>query len=84
MEVCSANDDLTGKPGKFTFVACTDCTLVYQQPRIPIEGIKAFYSDEYIAHRKQTQWGPLTKFYEWAMGKHDRDKAALVRALRRM
>ena len=78
-EVCRVNDDLTGKPGDFTFVACAGCTLVYQQPRIPLDGIKAFYSDEYIAHRRKTQWGPLTGLYAWGMGKHDRDKVALVR-----
>ena len=31
-----------------------------------------------IAHRKKTDWGPLTPLYEWAMGKHDRDKVDLV------
>ena len=27
-----AEDDLTGKPGVFTFVRCVDCGLVYQNP----------------------------------------------------
>ncbi|UCG72354.1 MAG: class I SAM-dependent methyltransferase [Chromatiales bacterium] len=71
-------DDLTGKPGRFTFVACEDCGLAYQNPRLKLPFIGAYYDDEYIAHRKKTDWGPLTPLYEWAMGKHDRDKLALV------
>src|SRR4051794_2664604 len=52
----SANDDLTGKPGTFTFVRCNDCGLAFQNPRVHIAHIKSFYDDEYIAHRKKTDW----------------------------
>ncbi len=31
-----AEDDLTGKPGKFSFVQCAGCGLVYQSPRIDV------------------------------------------------
>jgi SAM-dependent methyltransferase len=74
-----AEEDLTGKPGRFTFVTCSDCGLAYQNPRLKLECIGAYYDDEYIAHRKKSDWGLLTPLYEWAMGKHDRDKLALVR-----
>ncbi len=74
----TAQEDLTGKPGDFTFVECQDCKLVYQHPRLPIEQIKAYYDDEYIAHRKQQSWGVLTPFFEWLMTKLDRDKDAVV------
>lgn len=73
-----AEDDLTGKPGRFRFVACSGCGLAYQNPRLKPEHIGAYYDDEYIAHRKKTDWGWLTPLYERAMGKHDRDKLALV------
>jgi ubiquinone/menaquinone biosynthesis C-methylase UbiE len=75
----SGNDDLTGKPGRFKFVKCTSCGLVYQNPRIAIEGIKEFYDNEYIAHRKKSDWGVLTRFYNRAMEKHDREKDKIVR-----
>lgn len=71
-------DDLTGKPGRFTFVTCDECGLAFQNPRLKMEHIGAYYDDEYIAHRKRTDWGPLTPLYTWTMDKHDRDKAALV------
>lgn len=73
-----AEDDLTGKPGTFQFVTCDACGFAYQNPRLKFKHIGAYYDDEYIAHRKKTDWGVLTPFYEWAMGKHDRDKLSLV------
>jgi SAM-dependent methyltransferase len=74
-----AQDDLTGKPGNFRFVTCLDCGLAYQNPRLRLERIKDYYDDEYIAHRKKTDWGVLTPLYNRAMQKLDRDKVALVR-----
>jgi SAM-dependent methyltransferase len=72
-------DDLTGKEGKFLYVICGGCGLVYQNPRLTVSHIKEFYDSEYIAHRKKKDWGALTPLYEWAMSKHDRDKEKLVR-----
>ena len=74
-----AEDDLGGRPGRFSFRRCASCDLVYQSPRLRFEHIGFYYDDEYIAHRKKTNWGVLTPLYDWAMGKHDRDKLALVR-----
>lgn len=74
-----AEDDLGGRPGRFQFVRCTVCGLVYQSPRLDIEAIKAWYDEEYLAHRKQANWGPLTRVVDWAMAGHDRRKLALVR-----
>lgn len=71
-------DDLTGKEGKFLYVKCKPCQLVYQKPRLPISQIKEFYDSEYIAHRKKKDWGILTPLYEKAMSKHDREKDKLV------
>jgi SAM-dependent methyltransferase len=74
----TGEDDLTGKEGKFLYVKCSRCGLVYQNPRLPVEKIKEFYDSEYIAHRKTKDWGPLTPLYNHAMQKHDRDKEKLV------
>jgi 2-polyprenyl-3-methyl-5-hydroxy-6-metoxy-1,4-benzoquinol methylase len=73
-----AEDDLTGKPGRFTFVTCRGCGLRYQNPRLTVERIGAYYDDEYIAHRKKSDWGVLTGFFNWVMDRHDRQKDALV------
>ena len=73
-----AEDDLTGKPGRFTFVTCDECGLRYQNPRLRIEHVLEYYDDEYIAHRKKSDWGVLTGFFNWVMDRHDRQKDALV------
>ena len=75
----SAQDDLTGKPGTFPFVRCLDCGLRYQHPRLDIESIKAFYDDEYIAHRKKQDFGILTPVYRHIMDALDRKKERIVR-----
>jgi SAM-dependent methyltransferase len=73
----SAQDDLTGRPGTFHFVRCVACGLAYQNPRVPLERIGAYYDDEYIAHRKK-RWGVLAPLFERAMNKLDADKDRLV------
>jgi len=75
----SAQDDLGGKPGTFTFVTCSTCGLVYQCPRIPLERIAAYYDDEYVSHRHRVDWGPFTRLYERAMSSHDRKKVEIAR-----
>ena len=73
-----AQDDLGGTPGTYHFVRCTRCGLAYQNPRIPVERIGAFYDDSYIAHRKKRDWGVLTPLFERAMNKLDADKDRLA------
>src|SRR5205814_3432973 len=58
-----AEDDLTGKPGRFTFVRCGRCGLAFQNPRVSIDRIRDYYDDEYIAHRR-TNWGLLNKAFD--------------------
>jgi SAM-dependent methyltransferase len=74
----TAQDDLTGKPGLFHFVRCAVCGLAYQNPRITLERIGDYYDDQYIAHRKKRNWGPLTPLFERAMNKLDADKDRLI------
>lgn len=73
-----AEDDLGGTPGRFQFVRCSRCTLVYQNPRVTLDAIAAYYDDTYIAHRKKRNWGLLTPLFERAMNKLDADKARIV------
>ena len=78
-ELLIAQDDLTGKPGNFRFVTCDSCGLAYQNPRVSLSHIRLFYDNEYVAHRKKSDWGLLRPLFERAMGKLDRKKEAIVR-----
>ncbi len=74
----TAEDDLTGKPGRFPFVVCAECGFSYQSPRIDVEHIKEYYDNEYIAHRKKQNWGPFGNLVEQAMERLDRNKTGIV------
>lgn len=73
----SAVDDLTGRPGRFTFVRCDGCGLAYQSPRLTLDHVKSYYGEGYIAHRR-TSWGVLSPFFDWVMGALDRAKVRIV------
>jgi SAM-dependent methyltransferase len=73
-----AEDDLGGTPGRFRFVRCSNCDLVYQNPRVTLDAIGAYYDDSYIAHRKKRDWGILTPLFERSMHKLDVDKGRIV------
>jgi SAM-dependent methyltransferase len=74
----AAEDDLTGRPGRFTFVTCANCGLVYQDPRLTLEAVKPYYDTEYIAHQESRRWGILAPLFSAAMGSLDRAKLRLV------
>jgi 2-polyprenyl-3-methyl-5-hydroxy-6-metoxy-1,4-benzoquinol methylase len=74
----SAEDDLTGRPGRFTFVRCNHCGLIYQSPRLTLDGIKPFYDEEYLAHRRRTDWGWLSPLFAAAMNSLDREKLRIT------
>ena len=57
----TAEDDLGGTPGTFRFVRCTRCGLAYQNPRVALEHIGAYYDDEYIAHRQEARLGRCSR-----------------------
>ena len=73
-----AEDDLGGTPGRFRFVRCSNCELVYQNPRVPLGAIGAYYDDAYIANRKNRDWGLLTPLFDRAMDRLDVQKARIV------
>jgi SAM-dependent methyltransferase len=74
-----AEDDLTGRPGRFTFVRCDECGLVYQAPRLTPAHVRPYYETDYIAHQAPARWGPLAPLFAWAMGSLDRAKIRLTR-----
>ena len=72
-----AQDDLGGTPGTFRFVRCSNCGLAYQNPRVSLPHIGAYYDDSYIAHRRNS-WGLLAPLFERAMDRLDMKKSRIV------
>jgi ubiquinone/menaquinone biosynthesis C-methylase UbiE len=46
-----AKDRAHGIKGSFTYVQCKDCGLVYMNPQISLEDVKAFYPADYSPHK---------------------------------
>jgi SAM-dependent methyltransferase len=47
----NAKDRLHGISGSFTYVKCINCGLVYMNPQISLEDLKAFYPNDYEPHK---------------------------------
>jgi len=75
----AAEDDLTGRPGRFTFRRCRACGLVYQTPRLTIERVRDYYDEDYLAHRPRADWGRMSPLVDWAMGAIDREKLRICK-----
>jgi SAM-dependent methyltransferase len=75
----AGEDDLTGRPGRFTYVRCIRCALVYQTPRLTLDRIRSYYDGDYIAHQPGSRWGLLAPLFRSAMQSLDRRKLRIVR-----
>jgi SAM-dependent methyltransferase len=49
-----AKDRAHGIGGSFTYVRCINCGLVYMNPQISPEDVKAFYPDDYAPYRSRS------------------------------
>lgn len=57
-----ALDRLHGITGRFDYVECLDCGLVYMNPQVAVESIPALYPADYSPHQKPKPAGtPKTK-----------------------
>jgi hypothetical protein len=74
----AAEDDLTGRPGRFTYVTCRNCRLTFLAPRLKRDYAEAFYDLDYVRRRGRADWGWLTPLYESVRERHDRTKRAFL------
>lgn len=51
-------DRLMNLPGRFTFVRCTTCGLVYQWPQLPWDELKRYYEGDYVSYAGVVQDEP--------------------------
>jgi hypothetical protein len=74
----AAEDDLTGRPGRFTYVRCRNCRLAFAQPRLRAEHAESYYDLAYVRLRGRPDWGWLTPLYERVRPRHEREKRAFL------
>jgi hypothetical protein len=73
-----AEDDLTGRAGRFTYASCRNCRLTLLAPRLKREYVEAYYDHEYLRLHGRPDWGWLTPFYESMRERHDRARRAFL------
>lgn len=73
-----AEDDLTGREGRFTYATCRNCRLTLLAPRLKRESVESYYDRDYLRRRGRPDWGWLTPFYESLRERHDRAKRAFL------
>jgi hypothetical protein len=77
----NGEDDLTGKPGRFTFVRCRNCRLAYLNPRLKREYVAGYDDAPFAEHRPGPDWGWLAPLYERMLERHEHDKAVVMERL---
>ncbi len=68
----------------FHFVRCSQCDLVYLNPRPTEAEIARFYPPEYLPHRGPEAWGRWSSLVERAQARTDRKRVGLLRKHRRI
>ena len=48
----------------FNFDQCSSCQLVFLNPRVPLDGLKKYYSSHYLPYRGSKAWGKYEKLVE--------------------
>lgn len=63
----------------FNFDRCSDCGLVFLNPRVMPEDLGAYYSESYLPYRGAKAWGKYGKLVDQGQQKLDQRRTALVR-----
>ena len=62
----------------FNFDQCTDCGLVFLNPRVTLEELEDYYTDFYLPYRGANAWGKYHKQVESSQLKLDQKRYELV------
>jgi 2-polyprenyl-3-methyl-5-hydroxy-6-metoxy-1,4-benzoquinol methylase len=55
----------------FNFDQCTECQLVFLNPRVPFDELKKYYTSHYLPYRGAKAWGKFEKLVENSQQKLD-------------
>lgn len=59
----------------FQFQQCTNCQLVFLNPRVPLDQLKEYYTDYYLPYRGAEAWGKYHKQVAASQQKLDQTRA---------
>ncbi len=55
----------------FNFDQCSNCNLVFLNPRVPLDQLQNYYTSYYLPYRGAKAWGKFQKLVEWSQKKLD-------------
>jgi methyltransferase family protein len=59
----------------FQFQQCKQCSLVFLNPRVPLDNLKEYYTDFYLPYRGSSAWGKYKNQVESSQRKLDKKRA---------
>ena len=63
----------------FNFDQCTNCLLVFLNPRVPLNQLKNYYTSYYLPYRGAKAWGKYEKLVEGSQKKLDEKRVGRVK-----
>jgi 2-polyprenyl-3-methyl-5-hydroxy-6-metoxy-1,4-benzoquinol methylase len=63
----------------FNFDQCTNCSLVFLNPRVPLKQLKNYYTSYYLPYRGAKAWGKYEKLVEGSQKKLDKKRLGRVK-----
>ena len=63
----------------FNFDQCTNCSLVFLNPRVPLNQLKNYYTSYYLPYRGAKAWGKYEKLVEGSQKKLDKKRLGRVK-----
>ncbi len=64
---------------RFNFDQCTECKLVFLNPRVPLDQLKNYYTSHYLPYRGAKAWGKFEQLVEDSQRKLDLKRVKRVK-----
>ena len=68
----------------FNFDQCSDCQLVFLNPRVPPKELDNYYTDYYLPYRGAKAWGKYESLVANSQAQTDAKRVELVQKYRRL
>ena len=63
----------------FNFDQCSECKLVFLNPRVPLEQLKNYYTSHYLPYRGAKAWGMFEKLVGYSQHRLDLKRVKRVK-----
>ena len=68
----------------FNFDQCSNCSLVFLNPRLPLDQLKKYYTSYYLPYRGAKAWGKFEKLVEGSQKKLDAKRVSRINNIQKL